>query len=75
MTTVSRRSFFGMTAAGAALAACAKAPPSDSAATSLGSLTTGAKPITAEEHAARIAKLQELMQQQKVAAMLVEAGS
>jgi Xaa-Pro dipeptidase len=75
MTTVSRRSFFGMTAAGAALAACAKAPTTDPATTGLSSLTTGAKPITAEEHATRIAKLQGLMQQQKIAAMLVEAGS
>lgn len=75
MTTASRRSFLGMTVAGAALAACAKTPPTNPAATSLDSLATGAKPIAAEEHAARIAKLQSLMQQQKVAAMLVEAGS
>jgi Xaa-Pro dipeptidase len=75
MTKVSRRGFFGMTAAGAALAAYAKPPPADSATAGLSSLTKDAKPIAAEEHAARIAKLQELMQQQKVAAMLVEAGS
>lgn len=75
MTTVSRRGFFGMTAAGAALAACAKAPTNDTSSSSLSSLTTGAKPINADEHATRIAKAQSLMQQQKVAALLVEAGS
>jgi Xaa-Pro dipeptidase len=41
----------------------------------LQSMTTGAKPISAEERIARIKKLQGLMQQQKVAALLVESGS
>ncbi|HEY5756766.1 MAG TPA: Xaa-Pro peptidase family protein [Steroidobacter sp.] len=41
----------------------------------LASLTTAAKPITAQEHEARIAKLQALMQRAKVAALLVDAGS
>ncbi len=75
MTTVSRRSFVGMTVATAALAACVKAPAPEPRAGELNSLTTGARPITAAEHAARIAKLQSLMQQQRVAAVLVEAGS
>ena len=75
MTTVSRRSFFGMTAAGAALAACAKAPAPDKEAAALSPLTANAQPITAEERGARIAKVQGLMQQQKIAALLVEAGS
>jgi Xaa-Pro dipeptidase len=75
MTTVSRRSFFGMTAAGAALATSSSAFAVESQARSLSSLTTGAKPISSQEHAARLAKLQSLMQQQKVAAFLVEAGS
>jgi Xaa-Pro dipeptidase len=75
MTTVSRRSFFGMTAAGAALATSSSAFAVDSQARSLSSLTTGAKPISSQEHAARLGKLQSLMQQQKVAAILVEAGS
>ena len=75
MTSVSRRSFFGMTAAGAALAACAKAPAPDKEAAALSPLTANAQPISAEERAARIAKVQGLMQQQKVAALLVEAGS
>ena len=41
----------------------------------LASLTTAAKPIAAQEHEARIAKLQALMQRAKVAALLVDAGS
>jgi len=64
-----------MTAAGAVLAACARKPAPEAQAPALGSLTGSAQPITAEEHAARVARLQSLMQQQKVAAMLVEAGS
>ena len=75
MTSVSRRAFVGMTIAGAALAAGAKASAADSPAQSLKSLTKDAQPITAQEHAARIAKLQSLMQRRKVAALLVEAGS
>lgn len=75
MTTVSRRAFVGMTTAGAALVASARGDATDSRAQSLSSLTMGVQPITAQEHAARIAKLQSLMQQRKVAALLVEAGS
>ena len=75
MTTVSRRGFFGMTTAGAALAASARVYAAEPQAQSLSSLTKSAQPITAQEHAARIAKLQSLMQQRKVAALLVEAGS
>ena len=48
MTTVSRRSFFGMTAAGAALAASARASPRPTReVTALSSLTRGVQPITA----------------------------
>ena len=75
MTTVSRRTFFRMTTAGAALAASVGLYAAEARAQPLNSLTKGAQPITAQEHAARIAKLQSLMQQQKVAALLVEAGS
>ncbi len=74
MTTVSRRAFFEMTTAGAALTASARLSAADSG-KSLSSLTKNVQPITAQEHAARIAKLQSLMQQRKVAALLVEAGS
>ena len=75
MANVSRRSFFGLTAAGAALAACAKTPTAGPEAPSPKSLTDNAQPITAEERAARLAKVQGLMQRQKIAALLVEAGS
>jgi Xaa-Pro dipeptidase len=64
-----------MTIAGGALAASARVYSTDSRAQGLRPLTKDAKPITAEEHDARIAKLQGLMRQQKVAALLVEAGS
>lgn len=72
---VSRRKFFGMTAAGAALAASSRVSATGSEAQSLTSLTAAAQPISPQEHAARLAKLQLLMQQRKVAAFLVEAGS
>jgi Xaa-Pro dipeptidase len=72
---VTRRNFFGMTAAGAALAAAARAATAVPQTTGLQPLTVNAQPITSAERVARIAKLQGLMQQQKVAALLVEAGS
>jgi len=78
MTTLSRRTFFGLTAAaGAALTAGtpvrgANAKPGVSG---LVSLTRDVPPITAQEHGARLAKVQHLMQQQKIAALLVESGS
>ena len=75
MTRVSRRAFFGMTITAAALAASSRVYATDSRAKSLTSLTKGVQPITAQEHGARIAKVQSLMQQRKVAALLVEAGS
>jgi Xaa-Pro dipeptidase len=75
MTGISRRAFVQMSAAGAALAASAGAGAKDVKATGLRPLTAKAQAITADEHAARIAKLQSLMQRQKVAAFLVEAGS
>ncbi len=75
MTTVSRRSFFGMAAAGTALASFTGASVASSQMQGSGSLIKGIQSITAEEHAARLAKLQSLMQQRKVEAFLVEAGS
>jgi Xaa-Pro dipeptidase len=74
MTIVSRRAFLGTTA-GAALAAGASARADAAEGDQLSSLTQGVQRISAQEHAARIAKLQSLMQQRKVAALLVEAGS
>jgi len=64
-----------MTGASAALAVSNAVRAADSQVRELSSLTTKAQPITAQEHAARLARLQSLMQQRKVAALLVEAGS
>lgn len=73
-STLSRRAFCGVLGGGV-LAAGAPAFAARSKAKGLASLTKDAKPITAEEHAARIARLQSLMRQRKVAALLVEAGA
>lgn len=74
MTTVSRRAFIEMTT-GTALASGATAPAAKSRAQDLSPLTKDVQPISTEEHAARVSRLQGLMQQRKVAALLVEAGS
>ena len=74
MPSLSRRSFFALTAATAAAAGpTVMAAPAKSS--GLTSLTQSAQPITAQERLARVAKLQSLMQAQNVAALLVEAGS
>jgi Xaa-Pro aminopeptidase len=72
---LSRRAFIGAAAAAplAATAAGQSAPPAPGAA--LKSLTTDAKAISGDERHARLAKLQGLMEQRKVAAFLVESGS
>ena len=82
MSKLSRRDFFGAAASGTALAigatlAVGSAAPAraKSATTALQSLTSDARPITAGEREARLAKLQQLMAQEKVAAFLVESGS
>jgi Xaa-Pro dipeptidase len=71
---LSRRVFLQGAAASPLLAAGA-AFAGDSAAPAHKSLTGDAKPISAEERHARIAKAQSLMAQRKVAALLVESGS
>jgi len=82
MSSLSRRSFLGAAASGGALAlgaslsAGAATPGRTKSATgALQSLTTDAKPISAAERDARLAKLQGLLREQKAAAFLVEAGS
>jgi Xaa-Pro dipeptidase len=75
MRNLSRRALFEWAAAGAAVAAGARTAASAPAPGDLKSLTAQAAPIAAPEHAARIAKVQHLMQQRRVAALLVEAGS
>ena len=77
---LSRRTFLQGAAAapligGTARAAQATAPAPATPFGELHSLTVDAKPISVDERRARITKLQELMQQQKVAALLVESGS
>ena len=74
MSRVSRRGFLGMTAAGAALSGTEPLRAGAAATTELTSLTREAQPISAAEHGARLAKLQGLLQQKKMAAFLVEAG-
>lgn len=77
MTRISRRGFFGLTVTGAAIASGARILVAQAAASAaeMTSLTRGAQPISTQEHAARIDKVQQLMQRQKVAALLVESGS
>ena len=80
MTTLSRRALLELAAAGATVATGAGVAAAAAAAAagrdgSLKSLTSGAQPISAQEHDARLAKVQGRMQQRKVAALLLEAGS
>ena len=76
MSRVSRREFLVLTAAGAAIAGPASPPANASAPVSgLSSLTGNVRPIDAEEHGVRLAKLQGLMQQRKTGALLIESGS
>jgi len=77
MKDVSRREFISAAGlSGVALGSgfASESRASSSAAT-LAPLTAQARPITAEERLARTSKLQTLMQSQKIAALLVEAGS
>jgi Xaa-Pro dipeptidase len=71
---VSRRDFIGGGCAAAWIAADGARAASPSA-TDLKSITGAAQPISAEERRGRIAKLQSLMRQQKIGALLVESGS
>jgi len=64
-----------MTAAGLALAAGIRGTASAAPEKSLSAVPGTVPPISPEEHAARIGKLQSLLQREKVAACLVEAGS
>ena len=73
-SSITRRAFMGGSAGAAALAATG-VRATGAAAGGLRSLTAGAQPISAAEHAARLEKLQGLLQRQRAAALLVEAGS
>jgi len=51
------------------------APAARTGLAGLASMTSGAKPISVEERLARIAKLQRLMVDQKIGALILESGS
>ena len=73
--SLTRRTLLAALGAATAAVAAAKAPPKAARSGQLSSITTDARPISREERAARLAKVQGLMQQQKIAALLVESGS
>jgi Xaa-Pro dipeptidase len=75
MTTLSRRVFLGAAAGAPLIAMGAGNKPPMASAAELKSVTADATPISADERRARIAKVQMLMSEQKVAALLVEPGS
>jgi Xaa-Pro dipeptidase len=72
-----RRALLGWAGAGGALAmgAAALTRAAGARASDLTPLTGSAQPISAAEHGARLAKVQGLMQQRRIAALLVESGS
>ena len=72
---VCRRAFLAVGAATPLIAASSQQAVAAEPATKLKSLVGSAKPITVEERRARIAKVQRLMREAKVGALLVEAGS
>src|SRR5580704_7915425 len=75
MRMLSRRVFLRAAAAAPLVAIAARSRLATAAAAELKSITADAKPISADERRARIAKVQMLMEQRKVAALLVEPGS
>ena len=68
---ISRRSILGSATALALTPAFAKAVPADGVTI----IAAQAKPIGAQERAARLAKVQRLMQQAGIGALIVEPGS
>jgi Xaa-Pro dipeptidase len=78
--TLTRRAILGAAATAAALATtdtlpAAKTHPQRPRPIGLKPMTGNAQPITAQERQVRLAKVQGLMQEKKIAALLVEAGS
>jgi Xaa-Pro dipeptidase len=78
--TLSRRTVLGAAAAAAAVVSTATANvkatvPLRPRPIGLKPMTADAKPITPEERQARLAKVQGLMREKKIAALLVESGS
>jgi Xaa-Pro dipeptidase len=72
---LSRRTFIGAAAAAPAAAFSAVQSPRAVPGTALSSLTADAKPISSEERRARITKVQSLLLERKLSALLVEPGS
>jgi Xaa-Pro aminopeptidase len=76
MTRVSRREFLALTAAGAAITGSgSRGARASTPVTGLSPLTGSVRPIDAEEHGARLGKVQGLMQQRRIGALLIESGS
>lgn len=76
MTMFSRRDVLALTAAGATFAVGGRAAANDKAGLKdLSPMTRDVQPISTAEHGARLAKVQGLMQQRRIAAFLVESGS
>jgi Xaa-Pro dipeptidase len=78
--TLTRRAILGAAATAAAVAtadtlAQAKTLPQRPRPIGLKPMTGSAQPITAQERQARLTKVQGLMQEKKIAALLVESGS
>jgi Xaa-Pro dipeptidase len=78
--TITRRAILGAAASTAAVAttvsfAQAQPPPQRPRPIALKSMAGKAQPITAQERQARLAKVQGLMQEKKIAALLVESGT
>ena len=75
MTTVSRRTLLAAATASALFGASTHAKAASARATSLKSITAGVPGIAAQEHAARVARVQASMRQRKIGALLLDAGS
>jgi Xaa-Pro dipeptidase len=72
---LSRRGFLSAAAGVPLIAMAAENAPPVSPAAELKSVTADVKPISGEERRARIARVQMLMSERKVAALLIEPGS
>ena len=72
---ISRRTFLAAAGAAPLIARAAEQPPSAGSAPKRQSLAADAKPISADERRARISKLQRLLAEHHIGALLVESGS
>jgi Xaa-Pro dipeptidase len=72
---ISRRTFLGGAAGAPVIAFAAAHTATGGSGPALKSLTADSKPISADERRARIAKVQSLLIERKIAALLVEPGS